>query len=54
MPQVGFKVAGGVEAMSGGKNTYNKGSFSLSDPAGWVMVWWVLSIILIAMVFFSL
>lgn len=51
MAQVGFKVVGGVDAMaSEGGNT----SMSLATPAGWVMVWWFLSIILIALVFLSL
>jgi hypothetical protein len=51
MAQVGFKVVGGVDAMaSEGKDT----SLSLATPAGWVMVWWFISVILIAMVFLSL
>jgi len=51
MAQVGFKVVGGVEAMdSGGSSS----SMSLAQPAGWVMVWWFLSVILIALVFLSL
>lgn len=52
MPQVGFKVVGGVDAMAadGGHNA----SFSLAAPAGWVMVWWWVSVALIALVFLSL
>lgn len=51
MPQVGFKVVGGVDAMaSEGHNS----SMSLATPAGWVMIWWLLSIFLIAAVFLSL
>lgn len=51
MAQVGFKVVGGVDAMtSEGGNS----SMSLATPAGWVMVWWFLSVILIALVFLSL
>lgn len=52
MAQVGFKVAGGVEAMSNDRG--NSNGFSLSDPAGWAMLWWILSVILIAMVFLAL
>lgn len=52
MAQVGFKVVGGVDAMAndGGANP----SFSLATPAGWVMIWWWVSIALIALVFLSL
>jgi hypothetical protein len=52
MAQVGFKVVGGVDAMAneGGGST----SLSLATPAGWVVVWWWLSVILIALVFLSL
>jgi hypothetical protein len=53
MAQVGFKVVGGIDAMTPeGATGHN--SFSLSQPAGWVMVWWLLSILLIASVFFAL
>ena len=51
MAQVGFKVVGGVDAMA---NEGGSTSMSLSTPAGWVMVWWLISIILIALVFLSL
>lgn len=52
MAQVGFKVAGGVEAMNGTGHASH--SFSLKEPAGWAMLWWVISVILIAMVFLAL
>lgn len=52
MPQVGFKVVGGIDAMTP-EGTTNS-TFSLSQPSGWVMVWWLLSILLIASVFFAL
>ena len=51
MAQVGFRVVGGVDAMA---NEAGNPSMSLATPAGWVMVWWFISIILIAMVFLSL
>lgn len=51
MPQVGFKVVGGVEAMGDGSHN---SSLGLAAPAGWVMVYWWLSVALIALVFLSL
>jgi len=52
MPQVGFKVVGGVDAM--GDTSSGASSFSLTHPAGWVMIWWWVSVALIALVFLSL
>jgi hypothetical protein len=52
MAQVGFKGAVGVQAMGGGGNADS--SFSLSTPAGWAGLWWIISIVLISVVLFSL
>lgn len=53
MAQVGFKVHGGIDSMSSDDASNGK-SFNLSEPAGWAMVWWFLSVIIIALVIFSL
>lgn len=53
MAQVGFKVAGGIDAMTDGSRSNGK-SFNLAEPAGWAMAWWILSVIIIALVLFSL
>lgn len=53
MPRIGATGAVSVDAMGvpGGKGN---SLFNLSDPSGWTMLFWMLSVAIILLMFFSL
>ena len=52
MPRVGQIGAADVSYI--GNGSANAEGFSLSNAAGWTMIWWILSIIIIVAMFMAL
>lgn len=53
MPRVGRVGAASVTDIGSAPNA-RAGLFDFSTPAGWTMFFWILSILVIAFIFFSL